>query len=241
MLEYYLPKSSVSIELTILSGGTTVTGRTPTVLIRKRDINQYFDFSTRKFSSTPVSATAVLTSAIDGLYTYSWDTSNLFQNDTYLTFEYHDSTAFATDDVLFSTKPSGGGVGGSTIVKGVWTAKQKEKLFKDIKTIDKKVEGFREKSIELLRRILGKETLTKENLKEISHIKARDLKMYQELLKILDLKSDTNEGEVFSKLQQYIEKEELAKSDIIEKLNKMLGSKKEPPKNNNEEDRIFSE
>lgn len=223
MLEYYLPKSSVNIELTLLSGGTTVTGRTPTVLIRDKDTSKYFDFSSRTFTSTTVSATALLTSSIDGLYTYSWNTQGLFNNDIYLTFEYHDSTALATDDIAFVTKPSGlGGGGGTVSIKGLWTKEQKEKLIKDVETLKNDISSFREKSIELLRRILSKKTLTREDLQMVSEIKARDLKMYQELLKILNLKSDTNEKEVFKKLQEFIESEELAKAEIIEKLNKML-------------------
>ena len=58
---------------------------------------------------------------------------------TDLMFEYHDATALNIDEIVFDTPPAGGGgtttvVGGGfpvgdTVVQGVWTAKQKKKLF----------------------------------------------------------------------------------------------------------------
>lgn len=233
MVEYFNDNTAASLELLILSGGTTVTGKTPVALIRDKDTGNYFDFASRTFTSTTVSATAVLTSSIDGLYLYTWDISGLFSSDSgsHLTFEYHDSTAASITDVLVTPKArvnvvgGGGFPGGDTVVQGVWTAKQKKKLFDKLDEINKNLLEFRSKSIELIRELLGRKTLKKEDLEVITQIRERDFKMFQELLKILDLKNDVSEAAVFERLQEYIEREERAKAEVIEKLEKFLDKK----------------
>ena len=225
MLEYYNTETAVSIELVLLSGGTTVTGRTPYVQIREHTTNNYFDFASRTFTATTVSSTGPLASAIDGLYRTSWDVSGIFPNslDTYLTFEFHDATALATDDVLFTTKPVAGGGGGGTIVQGVWTAKQKQKLFDEIKILKKELKKFRIDALTAMRKLLAKKTLQKEDLQVITQLKERDLKMYQELLKILDLQSTTEEKVVFERLEEYIRSEGSAKQKVLQRLDERLG------------------
>ena len=233
MLEYYNPLTAISIELVLLSGGTTVTGRTPYVQIRERTNNTYFDFSSRTFTNTTVSSTAPLTSAIDGLYRTSWDTSGIFPATTinFLTFEYHDATALTMDDVVFTLAPLSTanvslavGGGGGTTIHGIWTAKQKKKLFDDIKKVREDIKSFRIDTLTALRKLLAKKTLQKEDLQVITQLKERDLKMYQELLKILDLQSTTEEKVVFEKLEEYIRSEETAKKEVLKRLDERLGN-----------------
>lgn len=214
------------MELLILSGGITVTGRTPVALIRDKDSGNYFDFASRTFTGTTTSATAVLTSAIEGIYRYTWDISGLFavNSGTKLTFEFHDATAAALQDVLITLRQTGGGGGGGggiVEIKGLWTPKQKQKLFDAIDLLKEKSST----TIKLLRDLLGRKTLTGEDLQQITRLKERDLNMYQELLKILDLKNDVSEKVVFEKLQLYIQNEEEAKAKVIKKLDEFLKSK----------------
>jgi len=234
LLEYYNDNTAVNLELLVLSGGYTVTGRTPTCLIRDKDTGNYFDFASNTFTGVTTSATAILNSAIDGLYTYSWDISGQFSSESgsHLTFEYHDATSVAIEHVLVSPKlrlnVAGGGPIGDIIIKGRWTKEQKDRLFGILDNIKDKIETSREKILILLRRLLTKKTLQKEDLDEITKIKERDLKMYQELLKILDLKNTADEKEVFAKLEEYIKLEEIAKTKVLDKLNTFL-SKKDIP------------
>lgn len=228
MLLYHLPKNNISIELVILSGGLVETGKTPTVTIRNKDTGNYFDFASRTFTSTTVSATAVLNSAIDGLYTFPWDISNLFNNDTYLTFEYTDLVAldppaFTTDDIAITTKPSGGGVG-PIVIKGQWTAKQKKQILDDVEEIKEVLKELRKDTLLLLRKILSKQVVTKEDINLLSKIKERDKLMWQELLKILKLREDSTTQDVLKKLSEYNEKEEQAKKELLKLLEEKLTS-----------------
>jgi len=236
MIEYYLPKSSINIELAILSGGITVTGRTPTVLVRKRDTGNYFDFTSRTFTSVTTSATAVLTSSLDGLYTFSWNIQNIFNSDTYLTFEYHDATSLAVDDVSLITKAGGGGGIGSVEIKGVWTAKQKKELMDNVKDIKKDLQEFRERTYLLLRKILSKETLQKEDLNTIKSIKETDNAMWQEFLKIMKLQENATTKDLLNALEEYYKAEHKASREVRERLNKMKENLKHKSNISEEED-----
>jgi len=211
----------VNIELTILSGGLRVTGKTPTVAIRNKDTGFYFDFASNTFTATTVSATAVLTSAIDGLYTYSWNTQGVFGSDIYLTYEFHDATAIATDDVSFVTKPSGLG-GGGVIVKGQWTAKQKKQLLDDINALKGNLSQFRIDAMVMLRKILKKDTLEKSDVAFFDELKERDKLMWSELLKILEMRNGSTTKEVVARLSEYLEKEEADKMKVMEFLDNKL-------------------
>jgi len=226
LLEYYRDTTAISFELLILSGGIVVTGKTPTVLVRDKDTGKYFDFASNTFTSTTTSATGVLTSALDGMYRLTWDISGLFSSNsgTRLAFEYHDGTAASIDDVLITDKMRVNvvGGGGAVNIEGIWTPKQKKELLRRIKKLEETLSSFKKDALVSLRRLLSKKTLQKEDLQFITDIKERDLKMYQELLKLLDLKSSTSEKEVFKKLQEYIKREEQAKVELLEKLNTVL-------------------
>ena len=193
MIQYHITNTSVPLELTVLSGGTTVTGLSPIVKIRHKDLGQYFDFASRTFTSVCTSATGVLLSAIDGVYRLAWDTSGLFVTSTFLTFEYHQATAVDTDDVYFTRRPlqpsdlpMGGGNVGNVTIKGQWTASEKEDLDFLIQ--------FKEKG---------------------------DF-MWQEFLKIMKMTDDTTTKEVLEKLEQYKSMEEDAKVELLGILNSRL-------------------
>ncbi len=239
MIEYFIDVSTIPIELTILSGGTTVTGRSPYVEIRNKSNNQYFDFATNSFNAAPTSSTAPMVSAIDGLYRFTWDVSGLFNSAANLLFEYHDATALSVDDVLFRppvlstgdvTLSSMGGAPGNVIIHGQFSKEDKDKLFEKLDEINSDLEFFRQTALGALEQLLSRRVIKIEDLKFLTTIKERDLAMYQELLKILDLKSTANEKEIFEKLTQYIKREEDAKKGLMEKLNELLTAKQEIPK-----------
>ena len=159
MLKYYINDDNVNIELAITSGGLRVTGKTPTVTIRNKDTGYYFDFKSNTFTSTTTSATAVLSSAVDGLYDYAWDTSGLFTTNTHLTFEYHDATGFTIDDVLFTRTPIGtsdaGFAGDEITIKGVWTKEEKDNLFSRLSDMSNNMANFRRNVSIKINKILG--------------------------------------------------------------------------------------
>lgn len=155
MLQYFTSDRTIGIELTVLTGGEPLTGRTPTCAIRDKLTNNYFDFSSRVFTSTTVSATALLTSSVDGLYAFSWSIEGLFNSNRSLTFEYNDATAFAVDDVRIVTEPTNF-AGGSVIeVKGLWTKEQKRKIIDDVEDTKDLLGEFRKNTFVFLRKILG--------------------------------------------------------------------------------------
>ena len=160
MLEYYLNDNNVNVELVITSGGLRVTGQTPTVAIRNKDTGYYFDFASNTFTATTTSATAVLSSAIDGLYTYAWDTSGVFTTNTHLTFEYHNGTGFDSDDVLFTRQPigtadAGGGSQMDVLVKGLWSPDDKQTLFNKLNDMSNNLANFRRNVSIKINKILG--------------------------------------------------------------------------------------
>ena len=219
------------MELVVLSAGTTVTGLSPIVKIRHKELGQYFDWASRTFTGTPTSATGVLLSAVDGLYRLAWDVSGLFTTPTQLEFEYHEATALSIEDVLFTRLPlstgDAGHIGGGsvTIKGGGWAKEEKEKLLEDIKDMKNTLSDFKRKALIFLRDILDKEQIGKEDLESITQIRKDDIQMYQELLKILDLKNNVTEKEVLEKIEEYVSREELAKVKLIEQLNKLLGTR----------------
>lgn len=238
MIEYFINESAITIDLTITSGGISVTGQTPTVEIFNRDISQHFDFAVRAFNAAPATTSLALTSAIEGLYRVSWDTSGLFNTNTFLLFEYHDGTSVATDDVSFIRPPLttgdinitfGGGMPNQIVVKGNFTDEEKKKLFKQLNVIEDDIEHFRQTAIGALKQLLSVQVIKIEDIKFLTDIKERDLNMFQELLKILNLKSTANEREIFEKLTTYVKGEEKAKKEVMIKLNELLTMKQEIP------------
>jgi hypothetical protein len=237
LLQYYITNTSVPLELVVLSGGTTVTGLSPVVQIRHKDLGQYFDWASRTFTGTTTSATGVLLSAKDGFYRLAWDVSGLFTTNTFLTFEYHQATALSIEDILFTRTPlstgdAGRGMAGSVVVKGGWSGEEKKDLVDRLKDIQNDLTDFRRKSLILLRDILNKKQLQKEDLDFIYDIRKRDVQMWQEMLKILNLRDSATESEVYDKLQKYMVEEEVAKQRVLEKLNEVL----KKPKDNGDDD-----
>lgn len=231
MLKYHIDQTAVTVELAILSGGYTVTGRTPTCLMRRRYDGFYYDFASKTFTGTTTSATSLLTSAIDGLYKFSWDVSGIFNTSTHMMFEYHDATCLAIEEVWFtrpplSTSDALGGVGGSVVVGGkggIWTTNQRDKIIDDVKKIKDSTINFRREAMLILKDLVNKPSITLEDMKAITDIKERDLDMYQDLLKILELRDTSTEKEIFEKLELYIRKEEQDKKKFMEKLNEIIG------------------
>jgi len=232
MLKYFIDQTSVTLELAILSAGYTVTGRTPTCLIRRRSDDYLFDFSNNTFTTTAaaVSATAVLESAIEGLYNYTWDISGQFTTSTMLLFEYHDATCLTIEDVWITRPPlstgdAAPGIPGAAIMggKGVWTQKEKEKIIDDVKKIKDSTINFRREAMLILKDLLDRPSITIDDLQVVTEIKERDLEMYQDLLRILELRDTSTEKEIFEKLSLYIKKEEKAKAVFIKELDKLIG------------------
>lgn len=236
MNEYYNDNTAISLELFVLSGGTTVTGKTPVALIRDKDSGNYFDFASRTFTSTTTSATAVLTSAIDGVYRYSWDISGLFSSNsgTHLTIEYHDATAVSLEDILVTDKMrvDVAGGGGNTIIKGIWNSTEKKKLFDKLKDIKKDIKDGEKKIMFLLQRILTKKTLRKEDIEFIKDIQERDGKMWQEFLKIMKLQENATSKDLIDALEEYYKAENEASKEVKDKLKKLTEDLK--PKKTNE-------
>ena len=229
MIQYHITNTSVPLELTVLSGGTTVTGLSPVVKIRHKDLGQYFDFASRTFTSVCVSATGVLLSAIDGVYRLAWDTSGLFVTSTFLTFEYHQATAVDMDDVYFTRRPlepndlpMGGGNIGNVTIKGQWTANEKEDLFDKVKEINNNLSDFRRRAMILLKDIVDKKFLKKEDLDFLIQFKEKGDFMWQEFLKIMKMNDDSTTKEVLEKLEQYKSMEEDAKVELLGILNTRL-------------------
>ena len=132
---------------------------------------------------------------------------------------------------------SGGGGLGGVVIKGHWTKKEKEKLFDRLDSMQEDITERIKRELLLLRNLLSRKTLKKEDLREIIRFKHKDSAMYQELLKLLDLSNNATSKEVFEKLGSYIQKEEKAKRELIEKLNTILESKAGiPQKEDKEED-----
>jgi len=176
-------------------------------------------------------------SAKDGFYRLAWDVSALFTTNTFLTFEYHQATALSVEDVLFTRTPlstgdAGRGMAASVVVKGGWTGDEKKDLLERLKDIQNDLSDFRRKSLILLRDILNKKQLQKEDLDFIYDIRKRDVQMWCEMLKILNLKDSATESEVYDKLQKYMVEEEVAKQRVLERLDKVLSK----PKIENEDD-----
>jgi len=227
VIEYYNDNTAISLELLILSGGTTVTGKTPVALIRDKDSGNYFDFASRTFTSTTTSATAVLTSALDGIYKYTWDTSGLFTSNSghHLTVEYHDSTGASIEDILVTSKERmtlyGGGGGGPTTIKGVWSAEQKKRLLKDVAEIKKDIKAFKERVLFLFTRILAKKTLRPEDIQFIQELRERGKQMWQEFLKVMKLREGATAKELLVELEEYYKAEESASKEVKERLTKL--------------------
>ena len=228
MIEYFITNTSITIELIVLSGGTTVTGRTPYAEIRNKDTGQYFDFNSRTFTGTTVSSTAPLASAIDGLYQTTWDVSGLFTAPTFLMFEYHDDTALAIDDVLFTRPPLSTGdvslssAGGSVTIRGIFNETEKKKLFDTLDEIRSDLKDFREQAMMLIRGIFNREPMKREDIEFLKSIKERDEFMWQELLKILKMRNDATVGEIIEKLEEYTEREEEDKKKVLKFLEEKL-------------------
>lgn len=237
MLKYYIYQTAITIDLTIVSGGISVTGRAPTVEIFDRNLGQHFDFAVRAFNAAPATTGVVLNSAIEGLYRYTWDVSGLFNTNTFLLFEYHDATSVTTDDVAFVRPPlttadvtvSVGGAPQVITMKGVFSKEDQKKMFKQLDVIEDDIEHFRQVTIGALKQLLSVQVIKIEDIKFLTDIKERDLNMFQELLKILSLKSTANEKEIFEKLTSYIKGEEKAKKEVMVKLNELLTAKQEIP------------
>lgn len=241
MLEYYNDNTAIALELLILSGGYTVTGRTPTVLIRDKDTGNYFDFASRTFTNVATSATALLASQFaDGLYSYNWDISGLFSSasGSHLIFEYHDATSAAIEHALVSPKlrlnVAGGGPIGDVIIKGRWTKEQKDKLFKALEDIKKRIDSVGSRTLILLRRLLGKKTLQKEDIQFIADIRRTDLTMWKEVLEIFKLNDTATDKELVATIKEFLANEEGAKKELIELLDKRI--KKEPTQVVDDED-----
>ena len=236
MNEYYNDNTAISLELFVLSGGTTVTGKTPVALIRDKDSGNYFDFASRTFTSTTTSATAVLTSAIDGVYRYSWDISGLFfsNSGTHLTIEYHDATALSLEDILITDRMrvDVAGGGGNTVIKGIWNSTEKKKLFDKLKDIKNDIKDGEKKLMFLLQRILTKKTLRKEDIEFIKDIQERDGDMWQEFLKIMKLQENATSKDLIDALEEYYKAENEASREVKDRLKKLTEDLK--PKKNNE-------
>jgi len=217
--------------MTVLSGGTTVTGRSPTVEILDNNLGWHFDFAVRAFNAAPATTGLALASAIDGLYREDWDVSGLFVTNTFLTFEYHDATALALDDVAFVRPPIttgdinisvGGGFTEQITLKGNISDDEKRKLFKQLDTIENDIEFFRQTAIGALKQLIDRRVIKLEDIQFLTKIKERDLKMFEELLKLLELQSNATEKELFSKLTQIIERKNEKKQKFIEALQDIL-------------------
>ena len=228
MLQYYLNSTSISIELAILSGGVTVTGRTPFAKVRRQSDNAYFDFNDRIFGGVLTSATAPLTSAIAGIYRTAWDVSGLFTTTTHLVFEYFDASAIDMDEVIFTRSPLStadipmGGSVGSVTVKGGWDRDEKDDLFDKLKEINNNLSDFRRKAMILLRDIVDKKFLKKEDLDFLILFKEKGDFMWQEFLKIMKFNNDATTKEVLQKLEEYNSLEESAKKELLVVLNTRL-------------------
>lgn len=232
MIEYYNTTTSVTLELIVLSGGTTVTGRTPWVEIRDKDTGDYFDFASRTFTSTTVSSTAPLTSAIDGLYRTNWDVSGVFTSSHFIMVEYHDATALSIDDLLFRPYPlltgdvSVTAAGGGNIqIKGLLSDFQKKRLFDTLDEIKADVSTFREIAIPILRGLMSRKSIEKKDIEFLNRVKERDSVMYCELLKILKLRDNVSSKEVAKKLGEYLDKEEKDKEALLKLLTEKLNKK----------------
>ena len=176
----------------------------------------------------------MLTSALDGIYRYSWDISGLFSSNsgTHLTIEYHDATAVALSDILVTSKTRvdvAGGGGGNVHINGIWTPKQKKKLLDDIKELKKDIKDSKESILFLLQRILAKETLRKEDLDFIRSIQKENGDMWQEFLKVMKLQENSTSKELIEKLEEYYKTENEALEEVKERL-KNLTEKLTPKK-----------
>ncbi len=233
MITYYVSATSVLLELLILSGGTTVTGRTPYAEVRDKDTGFYFDFNTRTFTGTTVSSTAPLASAIDGLYRTTWDVSGIFATPRFLTVEYHDATALSIDDMHFRRTPvttadanvTAAG-GGPIIIKGNFTAKDRDRLKNTEETVQEIETRLRADVLPLLRGLLNKKTIESKDIVKLTRIKEKDELMWQELLKVLKLREDSTTKDVLKKLAEYNKMEEDAKKEVLALLEEKLKPEK---------------
>ena len=229
MTEYFNDTTAITLELLLLSGGTTVTGRIPYVEVRDKHTGNYFDFNSRTFTSVTVSSTAPLASAIDGLYRITWDVSGLFTTSHYLMAEYHDSTALGVEDIIFRTLPvttadanvTAAG-GGNITITGNFTAKDRDNL-KDVKM---RVEDIQFKItadvLPILRGLLAKSAIEKSDIQFLKLLKEKNAVMWGELLKILKLRDDSTTKAVISKLDEYLKKDEKDKKEVLKLLEDKL-------------------
>ena len=239
MVEYHIGTTSVSLELQILSGGSTVTGQSPWAEIRDKSTNLYYDFASRTFTGTTVSSTAPLTSAIDGLYRATWDISGLFTTNTFLTVEYHNATALSIDDVSIFRPPittadvtlSYAGAGEVVVKGGGLDADTKRKLFKELKTIKDDIELARQQIYGGILELLKREVIKIEDIDNIANLIEGKEDMWQELKKpiiqMLNLSNSASIQDVIEKLKEYQEMEDGARKEVLEHMTSLIEKSKD--------------
>ncbi len=229
MITYYVSATSALLELLVLSGGTTVTGRSPYVEIRDKDTGFLFDFASNTFTGTTVSSTALMTSAIDGKYTFNWDVSGLFPTPRFFTAEYHDATALSLDDIHFRRTPvttvdanvTAAG-GGSIVIKGNFTKQDRDRLKETLENTREIETRIRSDVLPILRGLLNKKTIESKDIVYIKKLKEMNYRMWQELLKEFKLREDATAKEVLDKLAEYNKRDEAAKEEFLALLNDKL-------------------
>src|SRR3990167_1799536 len=166
--QYNLTPDNVTLALWITADSYPTTGRTPTVSIKNLETSgSYLDFNDNTFKIVGwTTRYQNLTSAIDGLYNFTWIPTGLITSNTTFEAIYYNTagattTAQVASDTLrfFNLSPSvsvAGGGGGSTVVQGVWTKKEKEKLFDTLSGIESNID----KLIGQTKEDLQKELLT---------------------------------------------------------------------------------
>jgi hypothetical protein len=150
----------IPLNLWITTNDYPTTGKTPTVTIRNPEQSGYYlDFSDNKFKNAGwVTQYQNLSSAIDGLYNYNWNTNGVFTSNTTIEAIYFNTggtttTAQVAVDTIRAYNYSifTGGGGGNTTIKGVWTKAEKEKLFNKLDSILEAVSKIVEESSEELK------------------------------------------------------------------------------------------
>jgi hypothetical protein len=152
---YSLTPEEVVLSLWIKNDSYPLTGRTPTVALRQlENTGTYLDFSNNTWKTVGwVTRYQTLTSAVDGLYNYEWlptgaiTTARTIEAIYFNTGGTTTTAQVATDTLRFyninpivSVAGGGGGKGSSTVIQGVWTKKEKDKLFDTLQDIENNLE-----------------------------------------------------------------------------------------------------
>ena len=140
------------------------TGKTPTVSIRELEHSGYYlDFADNYFKNAGwTTRYQNLTSAIDGLYTYSWNPNGAFTSNTTVESIYYNTggttttAQVAVDTIrIYQYNFHAVGGGGNVNVQGVWSKKEKEKLFDRIDSLQEILDKLVRSSSEDVKLKLG--------------------------------------------------------------------------------------